>query len=64
VEKGMAMFPAPYPMDLGARRRYVSAREKTTDWDEKLDALTADVDDGAINAAMLAIAKREDVLPK
>jgi hypothetical protein len=65
VEKGMAMFPAPYPVDLGARRRYFSRDGmKTTDWDKRLDALTATVDDGAIEAAMLAIAKREGVLPR
>jgi hypothetical protein len=63
VEKGMAMFPQPYPVDLGARRRYFSPNAtKTTDWDRGLDALTPDVEDSAINAAMLAIAKREGLL--
>ena len=58
------MFPAPYPVDRPAPGRYFFANGETTDWDRKLDALTGDVDDGAIGAAMLAIAKREDLLPK
>ena len=63
VEKGMAMFPQPYPVDLGKRRRYFSPNAtKTTPWDKELDALTPDVDDVAINAAMLALAKQEGLL--
>ena len=58
------MFPAPYPVDRQVRGRYFFANGETTDWDKRLDALTGDVDDGAIGAAMLAIARREDLLPK
>jgi Domain of unknown function (DUF4375) len=64
VERGVAMFPAPYPVDRQMRGRYFFANGETTDWDKELDALTGDVDDGAIGAAMLAIAGREDLLPR
>jgi len=51
-------------VDRKVRGRYFFVNGETTQWDNKLDALTADVDDGAVEAAMLAIAKREGVLPK
>jgi hypothetical protein len=58
------MFASPYPVDRQIRSRYFFVNGETTEWDNKLDALTAEVDDGAIGAAMLAIAKREGLLPK
>lgn len=64
VEQGIAMFAAPYPADRKVRGRYFFVNGETTDWDKQLDALTAEVDDGAIGAAMLAIARREGVLPQ
>ena len=64
VEKGIAMFASPYPVDRGERGRYFFVNGETTDWDNKLDALTGEVDDGAIGAAMLAIAKAADILPQ
>jgi Domain of unknown function (DUF4375) len=64
VEKGIAMFAQPYPVDRQVRGRYFFAHGETTEWDKKLDALTNAVDDGAIGATMLAIAKRADILPR
>ena len=64
VQKGVDMFAAPYPVDRQIRDGYFFGNGETTEWDNKLDALTADVDDGAIATAMLAIAKREGLLPK
>jgi hypothetical protein len=64
VQKGIEMFAPPYPVDRQVRGRYFFVNGQTTDWDNKLDALTGEVDDGAIGAAMLAIAKQEGILPK
>jgi hypothetical protein len=64
VQKGVEMFAAPYPVDRQIRGRYFFVNGETTEWDNRLDALTANVDDGAIGAAMLAIAKREGLLPQ
>jgi hypothetical protein len=64
VQKGVEMFDTPYPVDRQNRGRYFFVNGETTEWDNRLDALTADVDDGAIGAAMLAIAKREGLLPQ
>jgi hypothetical protein len=58
------MFPTPYPVDRPVRGRYLFADGETTDWDNKLDALTSDVDDGAIDLAMLAIARRAGLSPR
>lgn len=64
VEKGIAMFAPPYPVDRQVRGRYFFVNGETTEWDNNLDALTGAVDDGAIGATMLAIAKRWHILPK
>jgi hypothetical protein len=64
VEKGIAMFAEPYPVDRQVRGRYFFVHGETTEWDKNLDALTIEVDDGAIGATMLAIAKHGDILPK
>ena len=58
------MFASPYPLDAKVRRRSFVAGGETTDRDKQLDALTGEVDDGAIWTAMLAIGKRDGVLPK
>jgi hypothetical protein len=58
------MFASPYPVDRQIRGRYFFVNGETTEWGNKLDALTVEVDDGAIGAAMLAIAQRAGLLPK
>ena len=58
------MFASPYPVDRQIRGRYFLVNGETTAWDNKLDALTAEVDDGAIGVAMLAIAQRDGALPR
>lgn len=63
VERGIAMFRAPYPADTERRRREYFRHEGETEFDKALDALTGDVDDGAIPTAMVEFAKRESILP-
>lgn len=64
VERGIAMFRPPYPRDTNRRRADYFIHDGTTAFDEALEALTGDVDDGAIPTAMLALAKREGILPR
>jgi hypothetical protein len=48
---------------MGAAVTFFASGE-TTDWDGRRDALAGKVDDGAIGAAMLAIARRESLSPR
>jgi hypothetical protein len=51
-------------VDTQIRSRYFFVNGETTEWDNSLGALAADVDDGAIGAATRAIAKRDGVMSK
>jgi hypothetical protein len=67
VSRGVASFGDPYPVDLAARRARFHPPPSPLDsrgLDEHLDALTGEVDDGAIHAAMLRAAKDADILPR
>jgi len=61
VRGRMVLYPAPYPRDRAARARAARARPGLA---LALDNLTGDVDDGAIHPALLAYARRENVLPR
>jgi hypothetical protein len=63
VERGIAMFSSPYQRRT-TDRRISHFKEGWTDWDERLGALTGDVDDGAIQSAIIDLAKKHDVLPR
>ncbi|MER2248696.1 DUF4375 domain-containing protein [Methylorubrum podarium] len=62
VERGIAMFPAPYPRDTAARRAFMGSQNDA--FDTRLGDLTAEVDDGAMHEAMIATARAADILPK
>lgn len=64
VERGIAQFRSPYPVDTETRRRLYFNAEMTRPFDQVLYDLTGDVDDGAIPEAMVALAKREGILPR
>ena len=64
VEKGMAMFGESYPTDRAKREPFLFRGGESTDFDDKLEALIGEVDDGAIERAMLKLAKEADVLPR
>ncbi len=62
VERGIALFPKPYPRDTEARRAFMARQNEA--FDKALGDLTGDVDDGAMHAAMIATARGADILPK
>lgn len=62
VERGIAMFPTPFPRDLEERRSFMERQGAALD--DALERLTGDVDDGELQAAMIATAKAADILPK
>ncbi|MFY9290563.1 MAG: DUF4375 domain-containing protein [Methylorubrum rhodinum] len=62
VERGIAMFPKPYPRETDARRAFMGKQDEA--FDDALANLTGDVDDGAMHAAMIATARAADILPK
>lgn len=62
VERGIAMFPAPYPRETQARRAFMGRQDEA--FDTRLSDLTGDVDDGAMHEAMIATARAADILPK
>jgi hypothetical protein len=67
VAAGMAMFGTPYPTDRKARSAAEIARRAAigdTQWESQMERLTAAVDDGAMITAMMALAKRENLLPR
>jgi hypothetical protein len=63
VQRGIDMFKPPYPTDT-EKRRELYFSEDWSEWDDKLGALTGDVDDGEITPALVALAKRENILPR
>lgn len=63
LQRSIDMFDKPYPSDRNVRReRYFS--KDWSDWDEKLNGPTADVDDGKVIEKMLEIAKQGGLLPQ
>jgi hypothetical protein len=62
VQEGIGMFPNPYPRHLDARRDFMLSQGDA--FDEALYALTSIVDDGAMHAAMLRIAREANILPR
>jgi hypothetical protein len=62
LQRSVDMFGVPYPSDNAARRASHFAKEWSA-WDEQLNAVTDDIDDGAIFETMLGIAKRDGLLP-
>ena len=62
VERGIAMFPTPYPRDTEKRRAFMGSQNEA--FDNRLGDLTSDVDDGAMHEAMIATARAADILPK
>lgn len=62
LQRGIDLFPKPYPRDSEVRRAILEA--DGTGLRDKLSALTADVDDGAIQPTMIRTAKEAGVLPK
>ncbi len=63
VQRGIEMFPQPYPRDTTQRRERHFSRSWSA-FDDKLEQLTAEVDDGSMHGAMLKIARDADILPK
>jgi len=63
VDQAIAMFPKPYPISTQERRR-VSFAHDWNAWDDKLDALTHDVDGEDIRKALTTYALRQDILPR
>ena len=63
VQRGIDMFRAPYPNNTAQRRAQYFQHDGITPFDNGLDTLTGDVDDGAIGPAMIALAKRDGVMP-
>jgi hypothetical protein len=63
VERGIAMFKAPYERRTPERRKQHFAQGWTA-WDDKLAALTDEIDDGAIQRAIIDLAKKHGVLPQ
>jgi hypothetical protein len=64
VQRGIDMFKPPYPTDTEKRRALYFSGEEWGEWDDKLGELTGDVDDGEITPALVALAKRENILPR
>ncbi|MFB9952484.1 DUF4375 domain-containing protein [Rhizobium puerariae] len=62
VQKGIDMFPSPYPRELNRRRDFMARQGDA--FDEALYELTGPVDDGAMHDAMIRVAKEADILPK
>lgn len=62
VERGMALFPTPYPRDTQKRRGFMAS--KGAHFDNLLYELTGDVDDGEMNRAMIRLARDANILPR
>lgn len=62
VQKAIDSFPKPFPRELGKRRAIMSAAGQ--DFRMALDILTGDVDDGALQLAMIRMARDAGILPK
>jgi hypothetical protein len=63
IEKGIAMFPAPYEMSTEERRREFFSHDRS-DWDDRLSGLGDGIDGDDILRAMAAYARRENILPR
>ena len=63
LERSVALFAPSYPAENSVRRAQFFSKT-WSDWDEKLNAATDDIDDGAIRDKMLEIAKQGGVLPQ
>lgn len=64
VERGISMFPAPYPGDIGLRRSHF---QNGSDWDQRLARVGEHMDMDTIDAirpALVELARREGLLPK
>jgi hypothetical protein len=55
IDKAIAMFPKPYPVSTGERRR-TAFQHDWNEWDDKLDALTGEIDGEDIQGAVAAYA--------
>jgi hypothetical protein len=62
--QAVALFGEPNPSDHRLREAALFKNGEATELDQKLEALTNEVDDGAIQAAMLRIAKDAGILPQ
>ncbi len=63
LQRSVDMFEKPYPSDRNVRHmRYFS--KEWSEWDERLNESTGDVDDGEIINKMIEIAKRNGLLPR
>ena len=62
IERGIGMFPTPYPVDTPVRAKHFAHASNA--WDEQLQALTQEVDTQAIWAATLAFTRTEKILPQ
>jgi Domain of unknown function (DUF4375) len=63
VDKGIAMFPKPYPVSTEDRRRKAFQHDWNA-WDDKLDALTGEIDGENLRGATAAYARKLDILPR
>lgn len=63
VQRGIDMFGKPYPTDT-QKRRVLNFAGGWGAWDDALSALTYEVDDGEMTPALIALAKRENLLPR
>lgn len=63
LQRSVDLFGTPYPTDTQARRES-HFHKPWSDWDEKLNAATDDIDDGGLHEKMLEIAQLEHLLPR
>ncbi len=63
IDKGIAMFPKLYPVSTGERRSKAFQHDWNA-WDDKLDALTGEIDGEDIRGATAAYARKLDILPR
>jgi hypothetical protein len=63
IDKGIAMFPKPYPVSTGERRSKAFQHDWNA-WDDELDALTGEVDGEDLRGATAAYARKLDILPR
>lgn len=61
IERGVAMFPQPYPTDTEERRKSLDPQNSL---DDRLDALTAVVGYNSVRPAMIAYANERHLLPR
>jgi len=62
LQRAVDMFGRPYPSDREVR--FGHFKEGWSDWDRKLNAPTDEIRDGEIDETMLAILKREGLMPQ